>query len=246
MYCRPPALRKSRLSSETIPRSNAQIALRLAVAGFHRLDDFLQSGRVVPISGEHFVAQRQAAARHHQADADLFAVGAMIARVTAFGQGIRVGLALEVRAGHVVQQQVVLDGEQLAEPLLEKRFQRRLVRQQLVQPAVQAIVVHLVRRHAQQIGQRALAVKVFGDMQLARRLAEPRDDQDQRRQRPGNMFLSRRHRAPQELVQSESLDEFQGQPRTAELPAVLDPHSRAVDLDEPRRGVGLREQFSLR
>ena len=52
----------------------------------------------------------------------------MIARVTAFGQGIRVGLAFEVRAGHVVQQQVVLDGEQLAEPLLEKRFQRRFVR----------------------------------------------------------------------------------------------------------------------
>ena len=146
----------------------------------------------MPISGEDFIAQRQAAARHHQADADLFAVGAMVARVAAFCQGIRIGLALEVRAGHVVQQQVVLDGEQLAEPLLEKHLQRRLVRQQFVQPAVQAVVVHLVDRHAQQIAQGALPIEVFGDVQFARRLAEPRDDQDQRRQRPGNMLLSRR------------------------------------------------------
>ena len=126
--------------------------LRLAIAGFHRLDDLFQRGRVVPISREHFVAQRQAATRHHQADADLFAVGAMVARVTTLCQGIRGRLPLEVRAGHVVQQQVVLDGEQLAEPLLEKRLQRFLVRQQLVQAAVQAVVVHLVDRHAQQVG----------------------------------------------------------------------------------------------
>ncbi len=54
-------------------------ALRLAIAGFHRLDNFFQGGRIVPIPGEHFIAQRQAATRHDQADADLLAVGAMIA-----------------------------------------------------------------------------------------------------------------------------------------------------------------------
>jgi len=46
--------------------------------------------------------------------------------------------------GHVVQQQVVFDGEQFAEALLEKLFQRFLVRQQRIQAAIQAIVVHLV------------------------------------------------------------------------------------------------------
>jgi hypothetical protein len=91
----------------------------------------------------------------------------------------------------------------------------------------------------------ALLVKVFGDVQFARRLAEPRDDQDQRRQRPGNMLLSRRQRAFQKRVQSELLDEFQRQPRTAELPAVLDPDARAIDLDEARFGSGLREQVAL-
>jgi hypothetical protein len=88
----------------------------------------------------------------------------MVARVAALRQGIRVGLAFEIRARHVVQQQVVLDGEQLAEPLLEKHFQRRLVRQQFVQPTVQTVVVDLVARHAQQIAQRGLPVEVLGDV----------------------------------------------------------------------------------
>ncbi len=116
---------------------------------------------------------------------------------------------------------------------------------QFVQPAVQAVVVHLVHRHAQQFAQGTLAVEVFGDVQFTRRLAEPRDHQDQRRQRPTHMLLSRRQRAFQEIVQSESLDEFQGQPRAAELPTVFDPHPRAVDLDETRLGFGFREQWLL-
>lgn len=196
-----------------------------------------ESGRVVPISGEHFVAQRQAATRYHQANAHLFAVGAVIPRVTALGQGIGIGLPLEVRAGHVIQQQVVLDREQFAEPLLEKRLQCRLVRQQLVESAIQAVVVHFIDRHAQQVAQCAVAVKVLGDLQFTRRFAEPRDDQDERRQRPRNVFLPQRHRTPQKLVQSQTLHQFQRQPRAAKLAAVFNPHTRAVDLDEPRLGL---------
>ena len=50
----------------------------------------------------------------------------------------------------------------------------------------------------------------------------------------------------EKLVQSELLDEFERQPRAAELSAVLDPHAGAIDLDKPRLGAGLREQFLLR
>ena len=56
---------------------------------------------------------------------------------------------------------------------------------------------------------------------------------------PGGM------RTLQKLMQSELLDQFQRQPRAAELPAVLDPHARAVDLDEPRLGLGLRKEFAV-
>ena len=52
------------------------------------------------------------------------------------------------------------------------------------------------------------------------------------------MLLSRRQRMLQKLVQSQLLDEFQRQPRSAELPAVLDPHAGAVDLDKSRLGLG--------
>ena len=59
------------------------------------------------------------------------------------------------------------------------------------------------------------------------------------------MLLPHRQRAQQEVVQSESLDEFQRQPRAAELPTVLHPYPRTIDLDEPRLGFGLRKQFVL-
>jgi hypothetical protein len=119
------------------------------------------------------------------------------------------------------------------------------MRQQLVQPAVQAVVVHLVDRHAQQVGQCAVPVKVFGDVQLARWLAQAGDDQNQRRQRPGNVLLPRRHHTLQKLMQFQLLDQFQRQPRSAELTAILDPQTRAVDLDELRLCLRFRKQTPL-
>jgi hypothetical protein len=74
--------------------------------------------------------------------------------------------------------------------------------------------------------------------QLARRFAKPRDDEDQRGERPRHAFATRRQRFAQEFVEAELLDQFQRQPRPAELPAVLHAHARAIDLDEPRRNVG--------
>ena len=44
----------------------------------------------------------------------------MIARVAALGQRIAFGLALEVRARHVVEQQVVFQVEKLPQPLFQK------------------------------------------------------------------------------------------------------------------------------
>ena len=79
----------------------------------------------------------------------------MVARVAALGQRIAVGLALEIRAGHVVKQQIVFDAEQLAQPILQKRFQRLFLRQS--HPTrVQPLLVDLLRRNAQKIDQRRL------------------------------------------------------------------------------------------
>ncbi len=63
-------------------------------------------------------------------------------------------------------------------------------------------------RNAEQIAQRGLAVKVFGGVQFARRLAQSGDDQIQRGQRPRNLLAARRHCAREKLVQPKLLDEF--------------------------------------
>jgi hypothetical protein len=86
------------------------------MAGLHGVDDGLHGLGVVGVAGEHLVAQREAVEGHHQGDADLLAVGPVIAAVAALGQRVGRRLALEVGAGHVVQQHLVVDRKQLAGP----------------------------------------------------------------------------------------------------------------------------------
>ncbi len=93
-------------------------ALGQAVARLHRLDDLFDRRDVGAVPGEDLVAQRHPLAGHHQRDADLLAVGPVVAAVAARRQRVPLGQPLEVRARHVVEQQVVLQGEELAEPLL--------------------------------------------------------------------------------------------------------------------------------
>ena len=174
----------------------------------------------------------------------------MVARVAALGQRIGLGLALEIRAGHVVKQQVVLQAEQLAQPILQEDFQRFLVRQKRVQRAIETLLVDLLRRNAQQIGQGALGVEMFGDVQFARRIAEAAEDQDQGHQRPGDFFAAGGNRAVEKVLQAQLLDELQSQPRPAEVAAVFDAHALDIDFDPLRPHVveepllaGLRVAF---
>ena len=85
-----------------------------AVEPFDVPDHLFQRGRVVAIAGEDFVAQRHAAAAHHQGDVDLLAVRPMIARIAPLRLRVLLRLTFKVGAGHVVQQQVVVELEQLS------------------------------------------------------------------------------------------------------------------------------------
>ena len=87
------------------------------MACLHSGHDRLQGSRIVGVAGEHLVAERKAVEGHHQRDAHLLAVGAMVAGVAA--PGLRIGLrqALEIRARDVVEQHFVVDREQLAAAL---------------------------------------------------------------------------------------------------------------------------------
>jgi len=146
-------------------------AMRFAVAALHRGDDLLHGRDVGAVAGEHLVAERDALARHHQTDANLLAISPMVTAVAAAGKCVAGGLALEVRARHVVQQQLVVEREQRSEALLEMDLQGFLVRQQAVESTVQPIVVDALRRHAQKVIQRRPTIPILGNMEFARRLA---------------------------------------------------------------------------
>ena len=79
-----------------------------------------------------------------------------------------------------MQQQVVLQVEQAAEPVLEMLFQCLFVRQKLVQRPVQPLLVDLVARNAQQLGHCRASVIVLGNVQFARRIAQAADRPYQR------------------------------------------------------------------
>src|SRR6266852_1152972 len=90
-------LREESLSRGWLPQPNTVYrigitpALSEAVALFHLLDDRFDRGDVVTVAGEHFIIHRQPFARHHQRDADLFAIGPVIATVAALRERIALG-----------------------------------------------------------------------------------------------------------------------------------------------------------
>ena len=84
---------------------------RVSMALTMRLDGL----QILRVARPGVVGQRKALARHHQGDDDLLAIAAMIAGIAAAGQVVLLGQALEVGAGQVVQQQVVVELEERAE-----------------------------------------------------------------------------------------------------------------------------------
>ena len=122
-----------------------------AVPRLHGGDDGLQGARIVRVAGKHLIAQREAIEGHHKGDADLLAVRPVIARIAALRLRIARRLAFEIGAGHVIEQHLVLHREQLAAATCQVRFQRGLVRKQVIEAAVQPVLVHLLFAELQQI-----------------------------------------------------------------------------------------------
>src|SRR5258707_5493587 len=91
----------------------------IPVTAFHRRNDLFDSGYVGAIAGKHLVAERYAVTGHDKADADLLAIAPLIAAVATLGHRVGRGLALEVGAGHVVEQKLVVEPEQRTQPVLE-------------------------------------------------------------------------------------------------------------------------------
>jgi len=94
-------------------------------------------------------------------------VGPMIAAVAPLGQGIGRGLAFEVGARHVVQEPVVVQGEEFPQPRDQVLLQCRLVGEHPIQGPVEPIVIDQGGGQREQVLERRPAIPIFGDVQLA-------------------------------------------------------------------------------
>ena len=80
-------------------------------------------------------------------------------------------------------------------------------------------------------GSARLGVIMLGDVQFARRIAEPAEHQHQSHQRPGDFLAAVGKRAVEKVLQPQLLDELQAQPRPAEVAAVFDAQAFDIDFD---------------
>ena len=190
--------------------------------GFHGRYDRLQGLRIVGVTGEHLIAERKAVEGHDQRDADLLAVGAVIAGIAALGLWVPFRQSFEVRARHVIEQHFVLDREQLSAALRQMRFQSSLVRQQVIKAAIEPVLVDLLVAKLQKIAERRPAIPVLGNVQLARRLAEPRRDQHRRHLRPGDALPAGRQQPLAQILKAHPAPKRQRQIDIAKPPRALD------------------------
>jgi hypothetical protein len=119
--------------------------------GLHGGHDRLQSSRIVGITGEYFVTQGKAVEGHDKRDAHLLAVGAMIAGIAALRLRICLGQSLKISARHVVEQHLVLDRKQLSAALRQMRFEFGLTGEQMIEAAIEPILIDLLVTELQQV-----------------------------------------------------------------------------------------------
>jgi len=102
------------------------------------------------------------------------------------------------------------------------RLERGLVLKQMIEAAVEAILVDLFIAQLQQIAKCGAPVPVLGNVQLARRLAEPCCDQHRRHLRPADAFPANRQQPLAQILKAHPAPQRQRQIHIAELPRALD------------------------
>src|SRR5206468_174035 len=101
------------------------------------LDDLLDGGMVDAVAGPDMMGDRPAG-DHHHADDHLDVVRLAVAAVAVLGEVLRPG-ALEIGAGDVVEDQVRLEAEEVAEAMIQGHFDLVFGLEELVEGAIPGI-----------------------------------------------------------------------------------------------------------
>src|SRR6516165_10415686 len=199
------------------------------VAILHPRHDLLDRGAVVTIAGEHLITQRVTIASDDQADQHLLAVASVVARVAASCLGVGGRFTLEVGAGDIVEQQVIVQTKQASQPALKMHLQSPLAGQQPVEGAVQAVVIDFVVADTQQVAKGGATKPILGDMQLAGRFAEASEDEHRGHLSPGNLLAAGAQPIAEYRVEFQRLPEAEPQPEVAKPPAAFQAKAAQVD-----------------
>ena len=224
--------------------------LRFPEPRLDRRDDGLDGLEILRVARQRQVGQGETVAGHDQGQHDLFAIAAVIAGITAAGQVVLLGQALEVGAGQVVEQQVVVELEQGPELVLQVVLDRLLGLQQAVQGPVQAVLGHGAVGDAEQVFQARGAIPVLRQGEFAAGAAEAIDDLDGHDVGGPDRFLALGDVAVDDLVEVEELPEPQAQPDIAEAAGIgpahraqADPHD--IGIIGQGDGLGIGEEAEL-
>ena len=117
---------------------------------------------------------------------------------------------------------------------------------QLVQAAIQTILIDLLPRHSQQILQGRALIPAFGQAQLTRLGTKPGDRQQTGDPFPGNFLTTGRDQFVQQFMQTQAAPERERQVNFAKFTHPLDSNPAHLHL-APQRPLGLSRtaQFKL-
>ncbi len=215
-------------------------AVGLAVLGFNLAQGVAQRRAVGRVPRQHLIGEREAFGRHDQRNHHLGAVAALVAAVTVaplvvfivWQRGFKIG------AGQIIEQHLEPGSEQILPALVQMIEQCRLVLQQFVETAVEAVLLHQPVISAEQIRHRALLEPLPVQAPLAAGIDQPVAHQ-RLQDVPPLLPLTRvpQTRRP-ELIEAQLLVQLTSQPARAPLPRPVQFHRVEPDLHAVTIGAG--------
>lgn len=172
-------------------------------------DQGQQRRRIAAVTGPGFPAPGEAVAVDHEPDAQVLAIGAMGAGITALGLGMVLQPALDVGAGQVVQQQVVAEVEEVATLLGQVFLKGSLVRFNEAEAALPVVERPPRPGIVEEFGQ-GRAGPPLEDAAFAARIDQAVDGNAGGDRGPGHARADAAQEALQHAVESEVLPGTQG------------------------------------